>query len=269
MAADKAKAERLKNKEAKGKKKAGKIFARPVELGGHTLEPVRCGGECIEWKCTTCRVRSAMWEKMAPKKCEGSKVEEWAKRAVKAADEEQVIGAGHRRAVSGEVVWCQVCGCYADSRARGLTDYCKGKPCDKSGGGRAGQLLYLRNNIHPRTRKALPPPIDEHGLDLGGKHHYRELELRRKKRTDCDTAQVESLGQQMAEVGGGNGTRTVGSQYVGKTAADKHRERLERIRAKEVASKTISVSRRLRGKQRPGAMRQGQAGECMTWHGMW
>lgn len=45
---------------------------------------------------------------------------------------------GHRRMISGELLWCRTCGCYADARANGLAAACKGKPLDTSGGvGRA------------------------------------------------------------------------------------------------------------------------------------
>ena len=43
------------------------------------------------------------------------------------------------------------------------------------------------------------------------------------------------------------------TQHAGKTAAEKHRERLERVRAKERANKASCTMRRLRGKQLPGA----------------
>ena len=142
------------------------------------MVPIEADGKCIGWRCTTCRARSLQWEKLAPMTCTGSMVGKWALMAVRAAENEQVVGAGHRRALSGEVVWCRACGCYSDSRVRGLTEHCRGKPEGKSGGGRAGQLLYLRNNIHPRTRKPLPAPVDEHGRDLGGKHGYTELDRR-------------------------------------------------------------------------------------------
>lgn len=199
--------------------------------------------------------------------CGGSKVEQWALMAVKAAESEQIVGAGHLRAMSGDVVWCRVCGCYSDSRVRGLTDYCKGKPSDKSGGGRAGQLLYLRNNIHPRIRKALPAPVDEHGLELDGKHRYAELERRGNRGKGDVSSHWCSEGMPEASA------RTIDdevTQHVGKSAAEKHRERLERVQAKETASKSDDVARRLRGKQRPGTAQQVQPTEvCLTWHGMW
>ena len=187
--------------------------------------------------------------------------------AVKAAEREQIVGAGHRRALSGEVVWCRVCGCYSDSRVRGLTDYCKGKPSDKSGGGRAGQLLYLRNNIHPRTRKALPAPVDEHGLKLDGKHGYAELD-RRGNHSNSD-ASSQRCNDGVLEAIARNSEAVV-TQHVGKSAAEKHRERLQRVRAKEMANMNAGVPRRLRGKQRPGTALQVRPSEArLTWHGMW
>ena len=162
---------------------------------------------------------------------------------------------------------CRVCGCYSDSRVRGLTDYCKGKPSDKSGGGQAGQLLYLRNNIHPRTRKPLPAPVDEHALKLDGKHEYAELDRRSNRgRADVSSHRCNNVVPEAS-------VRTIGAeviQHVGKSAAEKHRERLERVRAKEKACNTGYVARRLRGKQRPGTAQQVQPTVvCQTWHGMW
>ena len=208
------------------------------------MVPVELDGRCVGWRRTTCRARSMQWDKLAPMTCSGSSVEKWAVEAMQAAENGQIVGGGHRRALSGEVVWCQVCGCYSDSRVRGLTDYCKGKPTDSSGGGRAGQLRYLRNNVHPRTRKPLPAPVNERGLDLGGQHVYPEL----ARRSTCEVS--ASSGRTQQDLGAMVAPR---AQHVGKTAAQKLRERLERVRAKERANKASCTMRRLRGKQLPGA----------------
>ena len=58
----------------------------------------------------------------------------------------------HKKMLSGDVLWCSRCGVYADKKAKGVVDSCRGKP-PKGGGGRMeGQLRKLRNHIHPKTR---------------------------------------------------------------------------------------------------------------------
>ena len=206
------------------------------------MVPVEVGCEHKGWRCTTCRVRGLDWDKLAPAKCTGSRLEAWAARAKQEAEECSIVGGGHRRVQSGEVAWCQVCGCYADSRVRGLTEYCKGKPTSTCGGGRAGQLLYLRNNIHPRTRKPLPPPVDEQGRELGGLHCYPEL-ARRSPKVEQGAAAVTYAPPEVPA------SMHAPARHEGKSAAQKHLERLERVRAIERANKP--ARRRLRGKQKP------------------
>ena len=206
------------------------------------MVPVEVGCEHKGWRCTTCRVRGLIWDKLAPAKCTGSRLEAWAARAKQEAEECSIVGGGHRRVQSGEVAWCQVCGCYADSRVRRLTEYCKGKPTSTCGGGRAGQLLYLRNNIHPRTRKPLPPPVDEQGRELGGLHCYPEL-ARRSPKVEQGAAAVTYAPPEVPA------SMHAPARHEGKSAAQKHLERLERVRARERANKP--ARRRLHGKQKP------------------
>ena len=52
------------------------LDARPLALGGHALVECPTG-----WKCTTCRVASAEWNRIAPKCCSGSAAAKWAVRA--------------------------------------------------------------------------------------------------------------------------------------------------------------------------------------------
>ena len=75
VAADRARMERLRNNQG-NKKPSTRTFARPVELGGHVVEPV--GGKGGEWRCATCRVRSKQLGKLAPGICKGSAAEKWA-----------------------------------------------------------------------------------------------------------------------------------------------------------------------------------------------
>ena len=116
--------------------------------------------------------------------------------------------------LSGHVIWCRRCGCYGDERAKGLSDWRKGKPTDKSGGGRAGQLHYFMAGKHPRTKAMLLPAVDEDGHFL---NPLRGL--------------------------GGLQSVTVNARPYhadGKSSADKMKERLERIRALERSRKSHS-----------------------------
>ena len=83
-----------------------------------------------------------------------------------AAEKDRATGRGHHRIISGDVLWCRVCGCYADAMARGLATACKGKPPTANSGGRLAQLKLLRAGRHPLTRERLPPAIDELGQCL-------------------------------------------------------------------------------------------------------
>lgn len=62
----------------------------------------------------------------------------------------------HKRVYSGDVVWCSFCGCYADSKAKGMVDHFDGKP-DKSpeGGGMWGQISNLYRRCHPETLRLM------------------------------------------------------------------------------------------------------------------
>ena len=61
--------------------------------------------------------------------------------------------------ISGDVIWCGVCGAYADLKVSGLTEECTGKHTGQwKGGGKRGQLNSLRKNRHPRNASQLQPP---------------------------------------------------------------------------------------------------------------
>ena len=159
------------------------------------------------------------------------------------------LGAGRQRMISGDVVWCRACGCYADAMARGLATACRGKPDGSNSGGRFAQLKLLRAGRHPLTKELLPQAIDEEGgcmvYDRLAKVGVERMEARR----------------------GGSCTTTVGqrtypsadsSSYTGASnAATKMRARLERVRTKqrevEADARKLQVPvlsrRRLRGKQ--------------------
>jgi hypothetical protein len=63
--------------------------------------------------------------------------------------------------LTGSVLWCFRCGTYADKKAKGLKDSCKGKPPRQlHRGGMEGQLRKLRNGIRPKTGSCLPPAVE-------------------------------------------------------------------------------------------------------------
>ena len=130
-------------------------------------------------------------------------------------------------------------------------------------------MLYLRNNIHPRTRKPLPPPVDEGGHDLGGTHAYRQLEVKCQRKAGRAAVDLVAGSGTTTEQAASTGVAMVQGQYLGRSAADKQRERLERVRVKEAANKRKDIPRRLTGKQPPRMHVQEPNEGCRTWHGMW
>ena len=79
------------------------------------------------------------------------------------AENGHIDGGGHRRMLSGSVVWCAVCGAYATERAKGLSLPCPGQPVRGSGGGRAQQRDALRSGRHPKSGEHIGPPCPEPG----------------------------------------------------------------------------------------------------------
>ena len=65
----------------------------------------------------------------------------------------------HDTVTSGNVVWCVLCGAYAEAKAAKLIGQCNGKPNRGKGYGWAwGQHKKLTRGVHPRTGEALLPP---------------------------------------------------------------------------------------------------------------
>ena len=149
---------------AKSKTSKPKVIeARPPQLGGHSLRETSTQGVRSGWRCTLCKASSAEWSNMAAGKCSGSMAARWAKANITRANRNEMVGPDHEMVLSGDVMWCLTCGCYADSKSKGLSFQCKGVP--KRGGnygGAWGQIRKLRAGVHPKTGKALDDPI---GLD--------------------------------------------------------------------------------------------------------
>ncbi len=104
---------------------------------------------------------------METKSCKGSVSRKWKGKAAASILEhvnEPAIQASkvHRIWYSGDIIWCSVCGCYAEHKARGLTTFCEGKfEGIWKGGGRVAQLKSLKANLHPKTRVPIPPAVSE------------------------------------------------------------------------------------------------------------
>jgi hypothetical protein len=63
--------------------------------------------------------------------------------------------------LSGEVLWCRVCGAFSTTRAVGLAKACSGVP------GVSGRLARLLRGVHPITGIDIGNPLAEDG-DLAG-----------------------------------------------------------------------------------------------------
>ena len=66
------------------------------------------------------------------------------------ADADVTIGHGHMNVLGGHTLWCIRCGAFADVRASGLTEACKGPPLHVQQGrygGRWGSMGLSRGSI--------------------------------------------------------------------------------------------------------------------------
>jgi hypothetical protein len=130
-----------------------KVFARPVACGGHVL----CRDSYStrrNWRCNICKRSAESWRTIAGERCSGSAAVRWATKAQQLAEQGISLGGGHSRMLSGDVLWCGTCGCYADGKAVGLAAPCAGPPAKNGYGGMWGQLRKLRSCRHPRTGSA-------------------------------------------------------------------------------------------------------------------
>jgi hypothetical protein len=73
---------------------------------------------------------------------------QWAERAAAISLAIGHEGRGHRRLAYGTLVWCDICGAYAERFAVGLARPCPGRPLYAS---RAAQLRRLQRGRHPLT----------------------------------------------------------------------------------------------------------------------
>ena len=133
--------------------KALVVEARPPALGGHSLVACTSG-----WKCTVCRVMSAEWNRIAPRRCDGSVLAKWAVRDADDDSKGMHHHPSHSRWISGDLVFCSACGAHSEHAVKLLAGHCKGL---KKGTTTVRNRLCLGK--HPRTNELLQhPPVPEH-----------------------------------------------------------------------------------------------------------
>ena len=127
---------------------------------------------------------------------------------------------------SGHILWCGICGSFAETRASGLTGTCDGTPSQQHGVGRSrlNWLNNLRAGIHPVTFARLPEATKVNGEPLQGDGVYARLK------------------QTSSEVTPENFVRYVPELFPaprpplnGRTAVDKKRQMLGRVKFKEAS----------------------------------
>ena len=278
------KLEKQQNHGDKHKEKAKRlVVARPTQLGGHllmkTTEGIRKG-----WRCSLCKGATAKWSSMAAGKCLGSLAEKWAKANLTRANRNAMIGPGHELVLSGEVTWCLTCGRYAEAKAVGLTEHCKGVPiwCG-SYGGAWGQLRKLQAGIHPRTGEAMEKSVglDGRSIDQIKKADgtYSNLQVYKSKQEELkatlDGEQGSLHGPKAPEKNPLESLRRMRSLQEsraedvmhtnGKTAKDKRQEMQQRVRAKEEVAKVRMRSKLIARVQSTEITEpEGEAGETSS-----
>ena len=131
------------------------ITARPAALGGHRLVMANSG----RWNCMVCKRSAAKSASLAPGQCNGSVAKRLAARTKAIVDSGGSLGSHHKFMMSGDVLWCSICGAFAEGcGTMALARPCQGKrirgPRQSYGqGGRNGlaqQLRNLQKGLHPR-----------------------------------------------------------------------------------------------------------------------
>ena len=131
----------------KQKRKLAKNDAAQLRTnGGHQLAKTEVGKRSL-WRCSVCKGWSRSRTRLARTPCSGSKLKKWAASGTAEAVAEtggehpvQTDGATkpvrkHNLAQSENVMWCMVCGFFAESRAIGLLAHCDGPPVKALGTG--------------------------------------------------------------------------------------------------------------------------------------
>ena len=154
------------------------VGRRRPRKGGRSRRPaVGSSGTDSRKKVTSGGVPGAWWvATRLPSSSAGAKgdaPDRWVQVATqrRALDEAVPSGHGvvryrHQRMRSGKVVWCNLCGAYAESKAVKLAMVCPGQDFGRQaadkGGGATQVLRALRKGRHPKTGAFIGYPVPEH-----------------------------------------------------------------------------------------------------------
>ena len=102
--------------------------------------------------CTVCRASSTAHARFATERCKGSAVQSWEARASNDVRVGPHRSGSHVQRLTGGILWCDVCGAYAELRAMGLAGACRRRPRDPAAAWRRNRL---REGRHPVTGRPL------------------------------------------------------------------------------------------------------------------
>ena len=140
--------------------------------GGHSLVKSVVGNRNL-WRCQICKAWSRNKLKLTRVRCEGSKHVRW---EVNGRPAGETSVRQHLLLKTGSVVWCTVCGSFAENKAVRLLSACGGPPIRALGsGGRVAQLARLKSGLHPVTRVRLGETTELDGTKVERSNGYIRL----------------------------------------------------------------------------------------------
>ena len=149
-------------------------------------------------------------------------------------------GKQHAMRKSGHILWCGICGSFAETRASGLVGTCEGTPSQQHGVGRSrlNRLNNLRAGLHPVTFARLPEATKVNGEPLQGDGVYARL-----KQTSSEVT-PEGFVKYIPEV------FAPPPRLSHRTADEKMRQRLGRVKLKEaIEARRVRKSRKAEAKR--------------------
>ena len=97
--------------------------------------------------------------------CPGQPFRKWVQRSLEDAGTVTIYGAGHRRCISGTVMWCRRCGAFAENRLVGLVKLCPGRLSNSSTEWRLGQLEVEKHPVSGVWLEGLVEHLGQTGGD--------------------------------------------------------------------------------------------------------
>lgn len=136
------------------------------------------------------------------------------------------VAQSHVLLKTGDVVWCTVCGSYAECKAVRLLSTCSGPPVRALGsGGRVAQLARLKAGLHPVTRERLGETTELDGTRVMRTNRYSRLEGELSSASDPNFHPY--LPEALPPYGG-----SVAANGNGQTARQKAAQRVRRVKLK-------------------------------------